>query len=452
MNSISSDYTTKLVSPILYPKLPAPPGKVELISRTSLKSLRSYEEEIRDCTKGLKARKRRRTYYGYTTNTTIAILNEYPHEKGIGPYEPEFQKWHSVIKDHAYRRMQLFYYQLLFYFQENCRVTRGRTLSQHGRSKCPCCSAAHSAILPNLVDEKGLMKNDLHLYHNLNSTIEMPDIVNIFDCVIEMQMRPVALHLINLCAFNELHPYEALTIFAEKFAKFFALSKSESEYRTAMLERIDLLEKLIKELEEEEPVNPVDWTRKYVMAVYDLRESRIAFQKNKNFTLPISLDKYEPSRRQLFTDIWNSCPRFANNLQNIRTNKQLRRFLSKQVGLPTPRGRTLFKKKKYIMKYLAKTHPVELWLRSDKKVHTLYKKITDSLSSINPMQERSTITAKDKLRDTSIILELQEKGSICPPLEYLSGTKINGERVAFTIEQLLIQKKILQEVKRDDLN
>lgn len=414
------------------------------INRTSLKRLRSAVDEFQDAAREASKRKRRRTYYEYGANMTIARVGEIDHDQGVGPFDPSFKDWRKVIKDHAYRRMQVFYYQLLFYFKENCQVSQGRTVSQHGKASCACCSAAHSAILPNLVDENGLMHDKLYLYHNMNATIEMPDLVNNFDCVIERQMRSVALEYINQVSLENLHPYDALQGFASQMQKFFDFGRNETLYRFRLLDQIQELEQEISELESCEILEPVSWIRKYAKAVFQLKECRKEFQANKSYSLPIPLEKYESPRRELFINLWNSCPNENNYLDQITNHKQLNRYLSKRPHLPHPENRTLFHKKKEIREHINQFHPVDLWLMDEKKAIQLYERVKPYLSLSNPIPKHLIEAPRERLKEAHIILELQAKGSVCPPYKYLSGKKVGDTRVAYNIEQLIKQKKILQ--------
>ena len=170
------------------------------------------------------------------------------------------------IKHHSYIGMQIFYYMAVAYYKTEAFIDRDTTILQHGTSYCKNCQAAHSCILPavkdnywdqlinkvqtkgmdeeleskfllygaspEIIDEiykKGLNSNRIqalassvdelakthmltfskHLFHEMNSTVEAPAIVNIYDCKIEKYMRPQAESLLNEVA-NGLHPYEAL--------------------------------------------------------------------------------------------------------------------------------------------------------------------------------------------------------------------------------------------------
>lgn len=414
------------------------------VSKTSLKRLRSFVDEFEDKIEEAKRRKRRRTYYTYDSNMTIARSGEVSHDQGVGPFDPDFKGLRRVIKDHAYRRMQVFYYQLLFYFQEDCRVTQGRTIAQHGKASCSCCSAAHSAILPNLVDEKNLMHNRLYLYHNMNATIEMPDLVNNFDCVIERQMRSVALDYINLVSIEGKHPYEALQAFASQLHKFFDFGRNETLYRFKLLDQIECLESEIHKLENIHIDDPVAWIRKYAKAVFQLKECRKEFQANKMYSLPIPLAKYKSPRRELFINLWNSCPNENNYLDQIISHKQLNRYLSRRPHFPKPENRTLFHKKKEIRDYITKFHPVELWLLDSKKAMQLFERVKPYLPLMRAIPKEMVQSARERLKDGHIILELQAKGSVCPPYKYLSGKKDGDQRVAYNVTQLLKQKRILQ--------
>jgi len=91
----------------------------------------------------------------------------------------------SLIIEHAERRIDFFFYVLLLCFNKNERITvlnpdRQRHQLVHGYKNYPAC---HSAIIANL--QIGDTPLEGYFPYVLNTTIELPRIVNNFDMLIE---------------------------------------------------------------------------------------------------------------------------------------------------------------------------------------------------------------------------------------------------------------------------
>ncbi len=385
---------------------------------------------------------KKRVCYPVISNRTVAMSSSIAHTSGISPLVENFHIWKPIIQEHAYQRVQIFYYQLLFYYQEKCRIEIASTITQHGKAKCTCCSAAHSAILPNISDSKKLMGRDLHLYHTMNATIVMPDVINRYDCAIEKVMRPLALKLINQVSSQSLHPYKALNQFVFFMHEFFEKSRKETREKLALLKKIERLEGKLTKIETEKTENPLSWTKKYARLVFKLIDSRNRYNMQKQYSLAIPLPSYDIIREQTMYLIYQSCPDEINHLLNITTKRQLTNYLKRNAHYPKPKDGKLHQKKMELKAFIEKQHPVDLWLSSKKNNDKLFHKILPRLKAFKP-----TPSLDGCLKMTQYafdILELQADGTDAPPFKLLSGKSTDGKRSALNDIELLQQKKKLQ--------
>lgn len=195
----------------------------------------------------------------------------------------------DAILDHASRRIQIFYYQSVAYYGENCHIFRGKTEMQHGTANHTFTQAAHSSLLPNLLDdffetiykkgsietaklialgvnpikiechesfedlfqnvdtENGLINEACFLNHSSNATVELPADVNEFDNVLEYRLREKALKILNQVsnsqlnhetAVSRLNPYEATIKLANKILKFLNKSENETRLKISLIQNI----------------------------------------------------------------------------------------------------------------------------------------------------------------------------------------------------------------------
>jgi hypothetical protein len=210
---------------------------IEGIMTVQLFAAKPLDHAQRSCQTAA-AKRRSRRFSPYESNRTAARQARYSHQHERGQSFFEHLELIDRIHDHAYRRIQLFYYLLLVYWKEGVRVEMKPTVLQHGSSRCLQCSAAHSSLLPNVVDSKGVFPEVCYLRDSLNATVEMPDYVNYYDGVIEKAMRPKALNLLNQVSLNGLHPYVALQTFINQMHQFFEKSREMTRKKISLANRI----------------------------------------------------------------------------------------------------------------------------------------------------------------------------------------------------------------------
>lgn len=317
---------------------------------------------IRPSSPGLKGK---RTRIPYEANVSIARACETPHNAlectGAAAITQDAidSSEECRVKDHAQRRLQLFYYLLVAYYNEGCEVKLDKTVLQHGFSSCPHFNAAHSSILPDVSDdlferladnliENGVdreikqfllclgankksiseadlknfsktdwrqlfrslgIKGDLklissgcHFYHNQNATVEVPVLVNRYDALIETAMRSIALEIVNRVSRGGLTPYKGLEEFEIRLKEFFEESKKETSAKIRLLKDVKRYEATLWNLEHSLKKGMVSdetkWVERYMTALNLLQESIDSLAK-KSFCHSFSIKREMSSPNHL---------------------------------------------------------------------------------------------------------------------------------------------------------
>ncbi len=170
----------------------------------------------------------------HSLNTTISL---HCHDSSTLAQE--------LIVEHARRRVDLFFYTLIAYYQTGLNVQISKTISQHGKgNKTANTNACHSAILPALWDTKqqapthawftrynpgvreyqtGILDHT-DFYHSLNSTVELDCSVNYLDTHwIEgrtnqvNKMRYQSLLILNEVSKGNMNPLQGMSWFLTRF-------------------------------------------------------------------------------------------------------------------------------------------------------------------------------------------------------------------------------------------
>jgi hypothetical protein len=117
------------------------------------------------------------------------------------------------IIEHANRRIDLFFYTLVAYYRSNAVPVLEHTNLQYGKGRSlkkriNLTQACHSSFTPSL---KLLLGT--HFSDSINSTVELPPVVNVFDNMLELICRPKALEILTDVAQNKMNPIQGLTRF-----------------------------------------------------------------------------------------------------------------------------------------------------------------------------------------------------------------------------------------------
>lgn len=131
----------------------------------------------------------------------------------------------QYIIEHASRRVDLFFYTLIAYYNTNVIPVEGHTNLQHGKGRTLAdetnlTQACHSSFTPSLIDKtmdiktgKRCLLSGTHLFESLNSTVELPSLVNNFDDILEAICRPKCIEILQKVAAGELNPIQGLNNF-----------------------------------------------------------------------------------------------------------------------------------------------------------------------------------------------------------------------------------------------
>ncbi len=160
-----------------------------------------------------------------------------------------------LITEHRRRTADYLFYVLAYVFHTEYEYDLAPTWIQYGKgSKKARTNACHSAITPSLRrrtkggDWEEHCLKDFHFGHAINATVELPRDVNEFDSLVEEQLRPVAIAVINMVARGEMDPREGMMEFLGMADQVFAgLSKVNPAY--AKLQRQGLMSVLADDLE-----------------------------------------------------------------------------------------------------------------------------------------------------------------------------------------------------------
>lgn len=129
------------------------------------------------------------------------------------------------VIEHAARRVDLLFYLFVAYYRSELIPIRGHTILQHGTgrsfNKTSLTQACHSSFIPNLLDQTIFQKNGeaksllsgTHFLESLNSTVELPGFVNVFDSILENLCRHYCIKLLQKVSDSSLDPIQALTQF-----------------------------------------------------------------------------------------------------------------------------------------------------------------------------------------------------------------------------------------------
>lgn len=138
------------------------------------------------------------------------------------------------IREHAARRVDLFFYLLIAVYNTHVIVTKGATTKQHGRgSKERNTQACHSSLFPGvkLTHTPSYLSSSHDLIGTffeeaLNMTVELPAIVNAFDGHLEGRYEftrhvETCLDILNDTSRGIIDPIQGMNRFFREMGKFF---------------------------------------------------------------------------------------------------------------------------------------------------------------------------------------------------------------------------------------
>jgi len=177
---------------------------------------------------------KRRLKFEYQNNRSIALKLDVPSST--------LNQWHDdskillevskeQIKEHAARRVDLFFYTLVAYYKSNLTPVKRYTDLQNGIGRSAynglnitqaCHSSFFGGFEDNITTKKGLL-DGTQFYNNLNSTVELPAFVNKLDDALEeaCRGRQKSLEILQTVAHGYMDPTQGLQEFLGIMAEVF---------------------------------------------------------------------------------------------------------------------------------------------------------------------------------------------------------------------------------------
>ena len=220
-------------------KSPIPQGKNVITSRTNSQSApptHFFTQLKQEEHKQFTSKRRRR--FDYKENYSVAISLPYSNSE-LKRAEDNQSKLLKLSKhnllEHSHRRVDLFFYTLIAYYNTKIIPVRGHTSLQHGRGRhvgddTSITEACHSSFTPSLVDNtiyqnshskkkrKGLLCGT-HLMDNLNATVELPSFVNDLDDVLEKMCGNKCFAILREVSLGTINPIEGLNQFLKEIQR-----------------------------------------------------------------------------------------------------------------------------------------------------------------------------------------------------------------------------------------
>jgi hypothetical protein len=206
-------------------------------------------------------KKRRRSSYEDNCSAALAFDNvskgQELQEKHDDP-EALITMFKDNVVEHANRRVDLFFYTLIAYYKTYFSPINGHTNLQHGRGRhtsddINITEACHSSFTPSLLDEtifqtkkrpryksKSLL-DGTHLMDSLNSTVELPPIVNDFDDVLESMCRQKCLDILCAVSLGTINPIEGLNMFLDMMKNTLTELKQQEQRKRSPLVQHSLI-------------------------------------------------------------------------------------------------------------------------------------------------------------------------------------------------------------------
>ena len=170
-----------------------------------------------------------------------------------------FNVCQDYLKEHAARRVDLFFYILIAVYKTQLTFKQSNTVLQHGKgrknkNRSGLTHACHSSLFPTLMnsstDEEILTNSSIfsgtHFMDSMNATVELPIFANQLDSELEGKIqnpsmfRKKSLHIIQRVAMGDIDPIAGLKIFFDVISNTFenvANHKSIKKSGTAYLAR-----------------------------------------------------------------------------------------------------------------------------------------------------------------------------------------------------------------------
>lgn len=367
----------------------------------------------------------------------------------------EIEPFSVEIAEHAFDRMQLFYYQALAYYKTGAVIEIDRTKLQHGSARIPGMQAAHHSLLPSVKDSLGIIANK-RFEHTLNATMELPRIVNEFDSAVERELRPFGISLLNECSQGNLLPLEATQLLELELTQF-SQESLQSTFR-----RLDHTKKITHIANKLTPVSKEEDLPKFCKNALKISQlaSTLKNEDNRcyNANFDLALKKIKPIKKFL-DPYFKSCDdifeKATTREQAVRALRNLRTLFSQFPEseknplslLKAARNSSVQQLQAQAEQFLSQVNAFELILSSDH----LKKSLMD-LSIQFGKEDLEKLTAKahkqnQKLEDGLVAIASEINGMVSPDYLLVSGV-VEGTQLRGMFErELQQQQKYLHTVK-----
>ncbi len=179
----------------------------------------------------------------YATNRLPWLRNEALLSKN-DTREAAVNKSASLIVEHATRRVDFYFMTALFFYNKPATITlidTNRSLQYVNGASQYRTEASHSAIISNFQARKKTgeeLSTGPHLLKTLNTTVELPTIVNDFDGALEGKIqehlqskwRKMSIQILHGVSGNADEPRKALVKFLINMLDFFQDEKTQAKY------------------------------------------------------------------------------------------------------------------------------------------------------------------------------------------------------------------------------
>lgn len=190
--------------------------------------------------------KKGRTTSNYKNNFTAALqlpLANQELDKISENYTALLHNSKEYIKEHAARRIDLYFYLLIAIYNTKLRISQGDTILQHGKGRKSSdrkglTHACHSSLFPTIISDKN-HKDDItvlllgtHFMDSLNSTVELPIFANQLDSELEGKIsnpslfRQKSTEILQKVSNGDIDPIIGFRLFLKEMSDTLDLLKS----------------------------------------------------------------------------------------------------------------------------------------------------------------------------------------------------------------------------------
>lgn len=215
------------------------------------------------------SKKTKRKRFGFDENHTAALSLSVSNEElelEKNDAETLLATAKENIIEHSIRRVELFFYTLIAYYNTKYTLDRGHVFLQFGKGRNSQTGAnitqgCHSSFFGAFVDNSMESEEDeigsphsilskTHLLHSLNATVELPAFVNKLDDELEnsCKCRDNGLLILQTVSLGEINPIEGMRRFFRMMEKAFSDLGNSANSPYLSVDRLDSPKAIKKDL------------------------------------------------------------------------------------------------------------------------------------------------------------------------------------------------------------